>query len=104
MTEFGMVIQVGRNIFLGRQPCSRLKGAGPQRLQHFWDCPNCTQTVWPKATKFGVVAHSGQERVFRGQPRPISRGRAQRPRNFGDLLDACTLDERHQPNFAWCSN
>jgi len=36
MTEFGMVIQVGRSMFLGVSPPTS-RGGGPQRPEKFWD-------------------------------------------------------------------
>jgi len=41
------------------------------------------KTVWPRATKYGMVTHFGQESVSRGQSRPYPKvAGPQRPQNY----------------------
>jgi len=55
MTKFGIVTQVG-SMFLGVYHAPIPKAGPAWAYPNFWgDLPTCTQTVWPRVTKFGVV-------------------------------------------------
>jgi len=77
MTEFGMVIQVMViQAYLEGVSHVRLeRRQGPASPQSFGTVPSTdAQTVWPRATKFGMVTHVSEWRVFIGQPRPYLKG------------------------------
>jgi len=86
MTKFGTVPQVME------KHISRESAVSPyHRLPNvpkFLGPSNNTQTVWTRATKFGMV-HMGQENVLGSQPHPHPRG--QQPQIFGTLTYAQTV-------------
>jgi len=57
MTEFGMVTQAGEKHISRGTAVFQYLGAGTQRPRNFFGTPTYAQTVGPKATKFGMVAH-----------------------------------------------
>ena len=91
MAEFGIVTQMGRSIFLGVSHVPIPSGRGPSVHQIFWDY-TYAQMILPRATKFGMVTHVGQEQVYGGgghrQPRSHLKGSGPSVSKFLDLLHA----------------
>jgi len=61
---------MGRSVILGRQSRPIPRGGGAS-VSPFLRTHTYAQTVWPKSTKFGMVA---QELVSKGSARPQSQG------------------------------
>ena len=66
---------MGRSVFLGVSH-ALLQGCGVPELPNFVDSLLFTHTPFRcRTTKFDVVTHVGRGLVFRGQPRPHTKGR-----------------------------
>jgi len=50
--------------------------------RHFFHFHRYTCNVWPRTTKFSMITRVGEWCVFRGQPRPIPRGRGRSTHKF----------------------
>ena len=75
MTEFGTVppvTQLGRSIFLGVSHTSIPRRRAPASPT-FFD-PRYDQTVWPTATKFGMIIHAGSSVFLGSATTPSQRG------------------------------
>jgi len=50
------------------------------------DLLNEAHTVWPRTTKFGKITWVGEERIYRGQPRPYRKGTVPQRNSVPQLL------------------
>jgi len=89
----------GRSIFLGGRPHPHAKEQGPASPKFF--CTNTyAKTIWPRATKFGMVTREG-EAFLGGQPRhPRPKGAGlQYPKKFWDLQSCAHHTVRESTKF-----
>ena len=82
-----------RSMFLSGQPYPILRGWGSS-LPNFF----CDQTVWSRATKFGMVTTRGLGTCLQGSTLPHPRDRAQASPNFGAHLPAPIRFDLERPN------
>ena len=84
MTEFGIVTQMGRSVFLDDQPCSHPKCGWAQHPKIF-GTQTYTEMVWPRAMKCGTVTRGTGACYLGDNPAPIQWGGPSIPNFLGPL-------------------
>jgi len=98
--KFDTVTQVAEtNVSKGSAMPTSQNGTWPYTFPNFL-CPYCAETVWPRATKYGIITRMGRSAFPGGQP-PHSKGRGRSfPKHFGPATCAHTVWET-TTNFLW---